>query len=330
MLSFGQSKRVANLVIDDYVIRLVENNGKGLASIKIAAEKVLPQGMIQNGKIIDELQFYEFMKEVVQAWGIKNRSVRFYVPHALIIMRDIELPEKMTKDEIRQYITMEIGNTIHFPFKNPVFDLLNAPETESVDKVTVLAAPEEEMMKYTEILADVKLKPTVVDVQALGTYRFFMKKHKEVTKDKVYLMLELNLTSVNISIFHQNHLEFLRYQPLNVSINHWQSSGEEEQIIRWHYTGDLTKLHGEIDDQLNEIERLMNFYQFSIRNGEHSVTDLILLGDYPDLADIERRLDHLYNLPISTLTAGHIGEHQLGPAFVPALGLALRGDNSYD
>src|SRR5690554_1617102 len=123
MFSFGKAKRVVNIVMEDYVIRMVENNGKDFASIKITAEKPLPTNTIQNGKIVDELKFYEFMKEVVQEWGIKNRHVRFYVPHELIIMREIEIPKDVPTNEVKQYITMEIGNTIHFPFNNPVFDI---------------------------------------------------------------------------------------------------------------------------------------------------------------------------------------------------------------
>src|SRR5690625_3672911 len=180
MFSFKKRKRVANIVIDDYVIRMVENNGKDFASIKNLAEKAVPHGTIKNGKIVDELQFYDFMREVVREWGIRNYQVRFYVPNALIIMREIDLPDDVTKNEIKQFITMEIGNTIHFPFSNPVFDLYYLPHGETQSKVTVLAAPEDEIIKYTEIFADAKLKPIAVDVQALGVYRYFIKQQGHV------------------------------------------------------------------------------------------------------------------------------------------------------
>lgn len=323
MFSFGKSKRVANIVIEDYVIRMVENNGKDFASIKITAEKPLPKNTIQNGKIVEELKFYEFMKEVVQEWGIKNRNVRFYVPHALIIMREINIPENVNKNEIKQYITMEIGNTIHFPFKNPVFDLYDVPLENEVNKVTVLAAPEEEIIKYTEIFDDVKLKPVAVDVQSLGVYRYFLKQQVQLKSDKIYLILELNLTSTNISIFHQHKVEFLRYQPLNVSADDWQANGE--QYLSWSFTGDETRLHGEMEDHLNEIERLMSFYRFSLHQGEKAVTDMIVLGDFPEINDIVARIKQRYDLPVTTLTTEYVNVRQIDSVFIPALGLALKG-----
>lgn len=324
MFSFGKSKRVVNIVIDDYIIRMVENNGKDFASIKNSAEKTLPANTIENGKIIDELKFFDFLKDVVQEWGIKNRQVRFYVPHELIIMREIDLPEKVKKSELKQYITLEIGNTIHFPFKNPVFDLYDTSKAENENKITVLAAPEEEIIKYTEIFADVKLEPIAVDVQPLGIYRYYLTETNGMNIDKVNLFLELNLTSSNISIFHQHKLEFLRYQSLNVMIQDWQPD-ETDNGVRWTFTGDETNLQGEIEDHLNELDRLMNFYRFSIHQGERAVTDIILLGDYPRLEDVKARIQNRYNLPVTILTAKANENEQLSSVYIPALGLALKG-----
>src|SRR5690625_1960083 len=123
MVSFGRSKRVVNMVIEDYVIRMIENNGQTLSSMKQVKEKIIPKNVIKDGKIIDELQFFVFMKSLVREWKIKHRHVRFYVPQSLVILRELEIPEEVEKEDIKQYITMEIGNTIHFPFQLPVFDL---------------------------------------------------------------------------------------------------------------------------------------------------------------------------------------------------------------
>src|SRR5690625_1459767 len=110
MFSFGRSKRIVNIVLDDYVIRMVENNGKDLTSIKLVAEEALPDQMIHQGKIVDELAFFDFMKKIVRQWGIRRRKMRFYAPQALVIMRDIDIPENVQPKEVKQYITMEVGN----------------------------------------------------------------------------------------------------------------------------------------------------------------------------------------------------------------------------
>lgn len=326
MFSFGKSKRIVSIVIDDYMIRMVENNGKDLSSLKNTAEKLLPQNIIENGKIADDLAFFEFMKETVEEWNIKKCKVRFYVPNELVIMRDIELNEDVKKDELEQYITMEIGHTIHFPFNNPVFDLYDVSKAESENKVTVLAAPEEEIIKYIEIFVDVNLTPVVVDVQSIGVYRTYLTKYPETSEDHVFLFIELNLISINYSIFHQHELEFLRYQSLNLPLADWTVT-ENENNIHWTFTGDETLLFNETADQLNEIERLMNFYRFSIHHGEKSVTNIVLLGDYPYLNDIKRQIINRYNLEVTVLTTDDLTTEKLNNTYIPALGLALRGEN---
>ncbi|HLS20586.1 MAG TPA: pilus assembly protein PilM [Bacillota bacterium] len=325
MFSFGNSKRVANIVIDDYVLRMVENNGKDLTSIKIVAEEALPRQVIEQGKIVDELAFYDFMKDIVHKWGIKRRKVRFYAPQALVIMRDIELPENVNQKEIKQYITMEVGHTIHFPFKNPVFDVYNVPKTEKVAKVTVLAAPEEEIIKYTEIFADVNLQPIAVDIQPLGIYRYFYNQLDNKHIDDVFMVIELNLTSMNISIFNNHQVEFLRYQPFNISTQDLEVT-KENGTLQWSFTGDPTVLHGQIDDQINEIERLRNFYQFSLHQGDKTVNRLLLCGDYPNLEHIKEQLERRYSsLMIEQLNVQSLAQDSLTNAFIPALGLALKG-----
>lgn len=324
MFSFGKSKQIANIVIDDYVIRIVKNNGKDFTSITTLAEKSIPQGTIQNGRIVDELLFYQFMKDIVQEWQLKHRLTRFNVPQELVIMRDIDIPNHIQKNEIKQYITMEIGNTIHFPFKNPVFDLYDLPQQAEINKVKILAAPEEEIIKYTQIFTDVSLKPIAVDVHVLGVYRYFLKQQNVLQNKKVYFILEINLLSANISIYHQHRVEFLRYQSLNIAQYDWEPS--KEMPLHFIFNGDELRLQGEIDDLINELGRLMNFYRFSIHHGEKSITDLVILGDFPNLEQIGNKLKQRFDLPITILNVDEpIQNEQINRSFIPALGLALKG-----
>lgn len=324
MFSFGRSKRVANIVVDNYVVRIVENNGKDLSSITTLAEKMIPQGTIQNGRIVDELAFYELMKDIVQELKLKNKQARFYVPKEIVIMRDVELPADVKENEVKQYITMEIGHTIHFPFKHPIFDVYDVPqENKESNKVTIVAAPEDELMKYTQIFSDVHLKPTAVGVHPIGVYRYFLHQQKELQKDKVYFLLELNLVSANISIFQDHLLEFLRFQSMNITREDWDASNERP--LRYTFTGNQVQLDGEIEDLLNEMERLMNFYRFSMHQGDKAITDIILLGDFPFLKEVGEKLER-FNLPVTIMDVEQSFEQEgMSRSFIPALGLALKG-----
>lgn len=318
MFSFLKSKRTANIVISDYVIRIIEASHPNVDDLKLIEEAVIPDGIIENGKIVDDLQFFELLEELVKQWGLKNVNVRFYVPDSLIIMRDVDVDQNVLDEELKAHITMEIDHTIHFPFKNPVFDIYDVQPVEDTDKkrVTLLAAPEEEIIKYTEMFVDASLHPIAVDVQALGAYRYYY--HYEQQEADNCLLFKVNLTSTNISIFSNDRLRFLRYQQLDLAAKNWESANSSN----WSYTGEASHLQAQIEDQISELERIMNFYQYSLHQGTKAINHIILLGDYPDLSTIASRIESRFGIRVTI-----IKPQEINTAFIPALGLALKEDS---
>lgn len=322
MFSFLRKKGIVSLVIDDGVMRLVENNGYDLASIRLVAEKPIEKGLIENGRIMDEPRFFDFMKTTVEEWGISKRQVRFFIPQALIILREVELPADLDEN-IRDYIEFEIGNTIPFPFKNPIFDIYSKKVKDQ--KVTILAAPEEEVLKYTHTLLDASLKPILAEIQSLAIYRYYLHKNSPKNNEKAYMIIENNVSATNISIFYRNQLEFLRHQPMNISKNYWEYSRE---LARFQFVGDERKYQGELEELLIEIDRIRNFYRFSIQHGEQDIDEMIVVGDSPNLEQVANLIEESFQIKVNLLDVDQvINEETIDRSFIPALGLALRGGN---
>lgn len=338
MLSLVKSNKIVNLVFDDYVIRMIESSNERRATTKSFKEVSLPVGLIKSGKIIDEIHFYEFMKNLVQKWGIKHRQVRFYVPNSLVIMRPVEFPTDIKEENVKEYFMMEIGETIHLPFQQPIVDIhspsfrkghtsSNHFSDQEKRQGILFAVPEDEIIKYTEIFIDVSLKPITADIRELGVYRYFYEKD-QIERGKSYLFFELNLTSINLSIFYNDQLEFLRYQPLHLEIQGWKATGGEDQPLDWTYDGDELQKNSAVEDQINELERIMSFYRYSLHKGEQQVTDIIILGDYPDLVHVYQKINNQYGMK-TTLLSDDLSEEndaKVPASFIPALGLALKED----
>lgn len=337
MFSFSKAKKAANIVIDDYVIRIVENSRQDLSTIKFFDEKPIPPGLVVNGKVIDDLLFFDFMKETVREWQIKNRSLRFYVPDSLVIMRNVDYPASLEeREEIIDHLSLEIGQSIHLPFQNPIIDVHTLSEAaaaqeengngnRNVKKARMFAVPEEEVSKFTDIFIDCSLKPIAADVRALGIYRYFH--HMGHSNDEdVFLFMELNLLSVSISIFHRHQLEFLRYQPFDIDAKLWIPKKDEEELT-WKYKGDEEEIARIIEEQVGELERIISFYNYSLHKGLQEVTQLVLLGDYPNLYDVMQDIENRYNVNVHLLKAYETKEKskEIGRQFIPVLGLALKG-----
>ncbi|MFD1708774.1 type IV pilus biogenesis protein PilM [Siminovitchia sediminis] len=329
MLSIRKSKRVANIVIDDYVIRVAETYGPQLTHIRKLKERPIPSGLIEQGKIVDDLQFYHFMKQLVREWKLKHLGVRFYAPESLVIMRNVEYPSRLQHQEVMDYFAFEIGESIHLPFDQPVFDIHPLPGTETntgKQKAVLFAAPEEEITKFTHLFEDVSLNPKAVDVRPLGVYRFFhYLDHSK--KGETYLFFELNLLSVNISIFTDDQMEFTRFQPLELNPNQISYSYQNDEMFEWTFAGDQTIVKQLLTDQMNELDRIMDFYRYSLHKGEKGVTQIIVTGDHPLTERFKQKVEEQYGLPV-TLLKGYLSplkEEKADMRFIPALGLALKG-----
>ena len=328
MFPLRKSNRIANIVVDDYVIRIIENKGHDLESIRMLAERPLEPGLIEHGKIVDDIGFYEFMKNLVKECGIKSCDVRFNVPNSLVIMRQVEFPEELEGEAVRDYFLMEIGKTLHLPFEHPTLDIHVNPGRKhgELQTGTMFAAEEAEVMKYANIFEDCGMRPVAADVQALGVYRYFYYADA-VQRDRVYLFLEMNLTSSNISIFHNSRLEFLRFQQLGLAAEDWISDTTYTKWAHWAYTGDETNLLAMVEDQVSELDRIMNFYRYSQHQGEKKVDELIISGDYPDISGLVSKIQERYDMPVRLLD-GVLTPADDEPAareFIPALGLVLKG-----
>lgn len=341
-----KSRPVANVVVEDHVIRIVVTQGSPKENILLQVERTLPAGLVEEGKVVDEIGFYELMQDLVDEFSLKKMDVRFYAPNSLVMMRQIEIPDEVQDDELKAYFEMEIGITLHLPFKEPLIDvhvleqpalehmetgaLLDvaaATEEKSPRKGLLFAASGEEVMKYTHIFEDAGMHPLAVDVQALGVYRYFYHTEKPV-REKSQMFFELNLSSVNISIFYDHQLEFLRYQKLDLSSKDWTAEENEAGFLHWQIKDNQKELAEEIiAGQVEELARIMNFYRFSQHQGERQVEELIIHGDHPEIDQIAETLQLTYDLPIKVLT-GWEADEQTGvnqTAFIPAFGLALKG-----
>lgn len=124
------AKKVQNIAITDYAIRLVENNKSELKTVTKLREREVPPHIIEDGKVIDEAEFFQFIKEVIRDWKLTNEFIRFFVPDSLIVMRPITVPAGLKAEEVMDHFNIEVGNTVHVPFDDPIIDVHVFPQAD--------------------------------------------------------------------------------------------------------------------------------------------------------------------------------------------------------
>jgi type IV pilus assembly protein PilM len=116
------NKKRNNLIIQDHVIRYLDMRQPELLEVKSSGERYLPEGIIQDGIITDGETLLKILEECIEEWGIKGREVHFLIPDSKLVIRKHHIPSVYKVEEIKRYLYLELGSTVHLPFEDPVFD----------------------------------------------------------------------------------------------------------------------------------------------------------------------------------------------------------------
>lgn len=293
------------VLIKDHVIRIVEAKKPDTNSISKIGERYLPPGIIRDGKIIDKDTLIMIIEECLAEWKFKQKKVYYTVPDHSVVIRSVEVPAQIPDKEIRSYLDLVIGEDIHLPFEEPAMDYSVREVEGEKKKIVLVATPKNAVYDYEEIFEELKLKPEVADLSALSVYRLFHK-FNFVEENEHIMSLQLNLLSLNISVFHKHEPVFTRLITTNLDHELWEIQKDQEGKETLSFRGEPSDLTNEIQDILTEIERIMNFYRFSVNKGKEGVTKIILTGDHPRLIDFYEKIHEQTGVPVEMIEESSI------------------------
>jgi type IV pilus assembly protein PilM len=309
------NKKRINLVIQDHVIRYLDMRQPELLEVKNSGERYLPQGIVQDGMIIDRETLLIILEECVSEWDIKGREVQFLIPDSKLVIRKHQIPADHKEEEIKGYLYMEFGHSIHLPFEDPVFDYVLLNNNEDMREILLFAASEKMVTDYATLLEDAKLKPVIADASCVALYRLIFQKNLVSETDHT-LCLQFDISAVKLSVFHHHKPLFFNHLKIESDFNNWSF---RQQEITWK--GDVSFVKGLIEDKLIEIDRIVNYYKFTINNGQQGITKIIITGELPELKYLRDRLELKLEVPVSVLDST---DAKLPSQFVVMLGLGLK------
>lgn len=318
-------KSHVSIVISDYVMRALILKGATVDQ-PVIYETPLPKMAVQEGAIIDEMALYELMKSNVQNWGGRKQNVRFLVPDTSILLKTFEHPADISGKNLKEYVQMEVGQSIHLPFQEPLIDVHDPIEGDG--KAVLFAAPPDEVGKMIGLLLDNHLHPQVADIRALCNLRLL--EHIEfIDTNRTYLVTDWSINELSICIYSNGEVEFLRFQTIDTDPDNWQQNIVGNGEVEFTYTADLNDFRAATTDQVLEIDRMMNFFKFSLHKGEREVDEIVVMGDHPLLQSIESLLSENLPVPIRLVNDVIISKHfpNCRAKHATLLGLALKEVN---
>ena len=295
---FKKKKQHVALVYNDFMLNVLTSNSADLTQSKIYSVP-LEEGIVVEGIIEDELAFFELLKDQVKKWGLKGQNVSFFVPESTVMMKAIDHPAEL-KDpvSIKEYVEMEIGRSIHLPLENPLIDIYDPKSDDG--KATVFAMNADEVQKVVGILTDAGLTPIVADIKVISLIRLVNQVLPNLVNTTT-LIAYWSINELSLLIYSLGEVEFLRFQTIETERSQWQSRYTEDGFD-YIYKSEESEYKTALLEPLAEIERIINFYRFSLNKGEKGVEQIVVIGDSPELSYIAETLESQVSLPVHIFT----------------------------
>ena len=315
-----------NLEIKDYVIRFVEWNAETRKIVKFG-EHYISRGIISNGMIEDRDEFLKIIRMLSKKWRLKRKQIRMTMPDAAVIIRKQSIPSTVAEDEIQQYVTFALGESIHLPFDQPVIEILslgtnNEEDTTDEKEIVMISTDEELVHDYSTCFQEVGLKLVSIDISPLNYYRLFEEQQLLESSDEV-LLIQYHVENVVFTAIEDGNPIFIQQFSLFDDTTDPQSYGptlHKEDFSRQEVMEQFSEIN-------TEIERIQRFYRYSMNDGKKQFTKMALVGDTPFLSEIHSQLEELYEIPVIELDVDHFSGPKglkVEQRFHQALGLAMR------
>ncbi|MGP4061560.1 type IV pilus biogenesis protein PilM [Halobacillus sp. H74] len=320
MFNLFKVKGRLNFIIKNHSIRYVHSKSSNINQIEQTGEIILPYHVMEDGRINDYREFTSIIEDFIENKGWKNKSLYFTVPDHSVVIRPYKVPATLKADEIKGYLYMQLGETLHLPFEDPAFDYSILENGEKETELLLFAYPEEQIRKLEQVFKDAKLKPKAADISALSVYRFY--EHLGMAaKEEPLLLIDWNMDGCVLTVFKEHLPAFINHTKCPLALNLWKRENG-----RYIWQGDEGDPSDFTYDQVNEIERIMDFYRFSLMNGEAGVSKVLLTGDWPEneraLSLLEEKAIHVETLMEPSLFIET--EHPVSVECVDAIGLSIK------
>lgn len=352
------------LEITDTYIKMAEIRlaGDKKPVLTEGAMERLPEGTVVDGRIMNHSVLKRMLEQMIHLYKFRTKHVHMIVPSSSIMVRHIKLPNVPDK-QMRKIIQFEIQNTIHLPFQNPYFDFINLSAEETVlvrmeqeraadypaavqqeqawmemgaaqdhllpnaeeeeeeleldeADVMLIAAPAELIDEYLTVVKDSGLRPKSIEIKALSCYRLLEAAEPQLL-DHTILAVDLNEAAADMSIFHDGQLKITRSIPVRFSVD--QAFSEE------------LALQNPQVELAHELERLMNFYRYTLNNRNKEFAAVMLTGEVEQLQQVSTYLAERLGMQVILPDSGWLDSdipklRKWVAGLAVPIGLGLRGN----
>ena len=176
MASFGAPRDAVALDIGSSSLKAAQlRRGRGGYSVGRTAVRPLPEGLVDDGQLIDADAVATEIKRMWREERLPGGRVRLGVANSQVSVRTLEMPRMDNAGELRAAVEFEAGEVMPIPLHEAILDFQPMPALEGdptdQQRVIVVAAQREMIDRLVHTMHGAGLRPAGVDLEAFALMR---------------------------------------------------------------------------------------------------------------------------------------------------------------
>lgn len=313
-----RSRDVVSFDIGSNTIKIVEGRySRNKLQIYRLMELETPEGAIEDGKITNQRDIYEGIKNFIKDNNIRIKDGTCTTNSSAIINREIVVSALVNEDEIDTVIEYEIEQYLPIKLKDYViqYTILDkvADNEGAKNRVNVVSYPNVVAKGYYDLLYSLDINPYVLDVSYNSLNK--LSNHCKLTNRGTVAFVDMGATSINVTIFKDNKLDFTRIikyggnnidyalsTKIDMSIKSTESERiEKSNLINVDYDDVLNiAVQETLDEILGELERILQFY--NNQSVGRRIENIMIFGGLSNTKGIDKYMEKKLNISTQKVT----------------------------
>lgn len=311
----------------------VKHSGKKATVDKTFSIKT-PENCFNDGEIVNMIAIKEEIEKALKEYKIKTKNAVIACKSTSLITRIIEVPfqkkmkgfDSLVSYEIQQYLPINLEDFIVQYRKLEEFER----DGNKMCNVRVTVYPKIMAKAYLDLLKELKLTPTALDVSSNCITKLFSGKNilinnENVGFDETVVVIDMGSDFIEFNVISEGQLKFTRilsgggsYLDANIAsqLSMEESEAEQKKIEMCNLNTDNVSNYSETEEEqingsiklvvdrwINEIYRLLDYYRNT--NREIKIKKIYLYGGCSNLKGLASYMEASFN--ISTVQINNMG-----------------------
>lgn len=290
--------KVLSISLGSEIVKVCEVMLAGKRKVQVfnAIDLIVPEGLCEDGVILDAESLAEAIKQGLKGEGFSAKKIVFTINSKRIANKEAIIPfckENRIKDivQINASEYFPISNLDDYAFNHSIIEVV---QNESVKnyRLSVTATPNELIEQYYELARAMGMSVEAIDYSGNSILQLLK---FQTAGEGVDAVLQVGAENTVVNIMNGSTMVMQRSVPYGrlslvdaVKSSANVSDEEADGMLMQDDIGDLASKYGDVADavrtMLSSIGRILEFYR--ARNAENPVERVFVIGDVSSIAGL--------------------------------------------